>query len=210
MKTDDLLAALAADTRPGPGVAQRLSRALPGAMVVAAVVFALGWGVRQDLVAAMTSPAALKPLVPLALAGLAGTLALTLSRPEARGGRTATALWVFAVVLIAAFGAALAAGGLSGLMTDLFTPSLITCLASIPALALPLLAATLWALSAGAPRRPALTGALGGLAAGSLAASLYALYCDQDTALFVLPAYASAIGIVTLTGTVLGTRTLAW
>ena len=210
MKTDDLIAALAADTRPGPSVGQRLARALPVAMGLAAVTFGLFWGVRPDLPAAMTSPAALKPLVPVALAGLAGTLALTLSRPEARGGRTATALWVVAVVLIAAFGATLAAGGLSGLVTALSTPSLITCLASIPALAIPLLAATLWALSAGAPRRPALTGALGGLAAGSLAAALYALYCNQDTALFVLPAYASAIGIVTLTGTMLGTRTLAW
>ncbi len=210
MKTDDLIAALAADTRPGPSVAQRMSWALSGAMALAVVAFVLFWGVRPDLAAAMTSPAALKPLVPLGLAGLAGALALTLSRPEARGGRTATALWVFAAALVAAFGAALAAGGLSGLASALATPSLITCLISIPALAIPLLAAALWALSAGAPRHPARAGALGGLTAGSLAAALYALYCDQDTALFVLPAYATAIGIVTFAGTLLGPRTLAW
>ena len=210
MKTDDLIAALATDTRPGPSVAQRLVRALPGAMLFAALAFALFWGIRPDLAAAMASPAALKLLVPLGLAGLAGALALTLSRPEARGGRTATALWVFAAVLFAAFGSALVAGGLSGLLAALATPSLVTCLISIPLLALPLLAAALWALSAGAPRRPALAGALGGLAAGSLAAALYALFCDQDAALFVLPAYATAIGIVTLAGTLLGARTLAW
>ena len=63
----------------------------------------------------------------------------------------------------------------------------------MPALAVPLLAAVLWALSAGAPLHPGRTGAAGGLAAGALAAALYSLYCDQDTALFVLPAYGAAI-----------------
>ena len=210
MNTDDLIAALSADMRPGLSVGQRLARALPGAMILAVLAFALFWGVRPDLAAAMTSPAALKPLLPLALAGLAGALALTLLRPEARGGRTAAALWVFAAALVAAFGAALGAGGLSGLLAALATPSLVICLVSIPVLAIPLLAAGLWAMSAGAPRRPALAGTLGGLAAGSLAAALYALFCDQDAALFLLPAYAAAIGIVTLAGTLLGARTLAW
>ena len=130
MKTDDLIAALAADTRPGPSVPQRLARALPGALL-------------------------------LAVAALA-------------------------------------------------TPSLATCLTSIPVLAVPLLGALLWALSAGAPRRPALAGALVGLAAGGLSAALYALFCTQDAALFVLPAYTTAILIVPLAGTLLGARTLAW
>lgn len=210
MKTDELIAALAADTRPGPTVAQRLTRALPAGGAVAVAAFALFWGVRPDLAAALTSPPVLKPLVPLMLAALAAGLALTLSRPEAHGGRMAIALWVFAAALCAAFGAALVTGGMSGLLMALTTPSLATCLTSIPALALPLLAATLWALSAGAPRRPALAGALGGLAAGGLAAALYALYCDQDTALFVLPAYATAILVVALVGTLVGARTLAW
>ncbi len=210
MKTDDLIAALAADTRPGPGVGQRLAWTLPLAMIPTVVAFALFWGVRPDIANAMTSLAALKPLVPLVLAGLAGALALTLSRPEARGGRAATALWVVALALVVAFIAALAAGGLSGLSAALATPSLITCLTSIPVLALPLFGAVLWALSAGAPHRPALAGALGGLVAGSLAAALYALFCDQDAALFVLPAYGTAILIVALAGSLIGARTLAW
>jgi hypothetical protein len=210
MKTDDLIAALAADTRPGHTVGQRLARALPVAIAVAAVAFGLFWGVRPDLATAVTSPAVMKTVVPLALAGLAAALALTLSRPEAQAGRSGVALGALAAVLFGAFGAALAAGGLSGLVAALATPSLVTCLTSIPALALPLLVAALWSLSAGAPRRPALTGAFGGLAAGGLAAAIYALYCDQDTALFVLPAYAAAILIVALAGMLAGPRMLAW
>ena len=82
MKTDDLIAALAADTRPGPSVRQRLARALPAAMALAAVAFALFWGVRPDLAAAMTSAPVLKVIVPVALAGLAGALALAENRKQ--------------------------------------------------------------------------------------------------------------------------------
>ena len=210
MKTDDLIAALAADTRPGLSVAQRMARAVPVAGVLAALAFALGWGVRPDLAAAMASPAVLKVLGPLVLAGMAAALALTLSRPEAEGGRHGAALWVFAAALLAGFAAALATGGVTGLIAALATPSLLTCLSSIPALALPLLVAALWALAAGAPRRPALAGAVGGVAAGGLAAALYALYCDQDAALFALPAYSAAVLIVAGIGTIAGARVLAW
>ncbi len=154
--------------------------------------------------------AAFKSLLPLVLALLAGALALLLSRPEAEGGRPATGLCVFGAVLLAAFGIALAGGGLSGLSSALATPSLMVCLTSIPTLALPLLGAALWALSAGAPQRPALAGALGGLAAGGLAAAIYSLYCDQDAALFFLPAYAAAILIVAVIGLLIGSRTLTW
>lgn len=210
MKTDDLIAALAADARPGPSVAQRLARTLPAAIVLVVAAFALFWGLRPDLAAAMTSSAVAKPLGPLVLAGLAGALALTLSRPEARAGWPAAGLWVLAFGMLVAFAVALMAGGVSGLVSTLATSSLVTCLTSIPLLALPLLGAMLWALSAGAPRAPAMAGASAGLAAGGLAAALYALYCDQDTVLFYLPAYGAAIVLVALAGTLIGARTLAW
>lgn len=210
MKTDDLIATLAADTRPGLTVAQRLTWALPVAVAVAVAGFLLFWGVRPDLATALNSVAAFKTLLPLALAGLTGALALRLSRPEAQGGSPAASLWLFCAALLVAFAGAVAAGGMSALVDALATTSLVTCLTSIPALALPLLAAALWTLSGGAPRRPALSGALGGMAAGSLAATLYSLYCDQDSALFFVPAYAVAILIVALIGLLVGSRTLAW
>jgi len=210
MKTEDLIAALAADTRPRPGVAHRLARALPVALAVTLGAFLLFWGLRSDLAAALASPAVLKPLVPLVPAVLAGVLALTLSRPEARGGFPVAGLWIIGAGLLAGFGAALVGGGLSGLNRALATPSLLTCLTSIPALSLPLLGAALWALSAGAPRRPGVVGWLAGLAAGGAAAAIYAFYCDQDAALFVLPAYGAAIMIVAALGGVVGTRALAW
>lgn len=211
MKTEDLIAALAADVRPRLNAGQRLARALPGALLLALAGFWLFWGVRPDMAGALGSVAALKTLLPLALAVLAGALVLGLARPEGQGGRPALGLWALAVALVAGFAAAFAVGGgASGLIGALATPSLITCLVSIPVLSLPPLVAALWALSAGAPRRPAQAGALAGLLAGGLAAGLYSFYCDQDAVLFFLPAYGAAIAAVMGAGGLIGARALRW
>ena len=210
MRTDDLIGALAADTLPRTTVGQRLARAVPVASALSLAAVVLVWGMRTDLASALTSAPVVKTLLPLLLAGLAGALAFGLSRPEARPARRVSALTAFAAVLIAVVLALTVGAGWEGLAAALATPSLVTCLASVPVLALPILGASLWALSAGAPIRPARAGAVAGLAAGGLSAAIYSLYCDQDAALFFLPAYGAAILFVALLGSVIGARTLAW
>jgi hypothetical protein len=210
MKTDDLIAALAADTLPRLRVGQRLLRALPAAFALSLAGFLAFRGVRPDLEQALASAAILKTVVPLILAALAGALALGLARPEARPVAWAGAVAVFLALVLFGFLAALADDASMGLAASLAKPSLVTCLTTVPALAVPLLAAMLWALSAGAPLHPGRAGAAGGLAAGALAAALYSLYCDQDAALFVLPAYGAAVLLVTLAGALAGTRVLKW
>jgi hypothetical protein len=210
MKTDDLIAALAADTLPRLTAGQRLLRALPAAFAVSVAGFLAFRGVRPDLGQALASAAVLKTVVPLILAALAGALALGLARPGSRPVRRAVALALLAAVLLAVFLAALIDDASMGLAASLGKPTLVTCLTTVPALAVPLLAAVLWALAAGAPLHPRRAGAAGGLAAGALAAALYSLYCDQDTALFVLPAYGAAVLFVTLAGAMAGARLLRW
>ncbi len=210
MKTDDLIAVLAADTLPQATVAQRMMRSLPLAIGVSLMLFVLFWGLRPDLTAALTSPVAGKTLVPSGLVIVAGALAFALSHPGQRWQRRFWLTGLFIALLVAGFALALARDGLTGLAAALGTPALLTCLASIPALALPLLAAVLWALSAGAALQPRLTGAAGGLMAGGLAAAIYSLYCDQDAALFSLPAYSAAILMVALAGGLAGPRLLKW
>jgi hypothetical protein len=210
MKTDDLIAALAADTLPRMTVGQRLLRALPAAFALSLAGFLMVRGVRPDLGQALASAAVLKTVVPLLLAALAGALALGLARPGARPVASAGAVAALAATLVAAFLAALADDASMGLAASLGKPSLVTCLTTVPALAVPLLAAVIWALSAGAALHPGRTGAAAGLAAGALAAALYSLYCDQDAALFVLPAYGTAVLLVTLAGAFAGARLLRW
>ena len=210
MKTEDLIGALAADTLPRTSVRQRLARAVPAAVLLSLAAFLAVWGTRPDLAAVLASSTVVKTLAPLLLAGLAGALALGLSRPEARPTGRTLALGAFAAAILAAFVTALARAGDMGLVASLAKPSLAICLLSIPVLSLPILAGALWALSAGAPLRPGRAGAVAGLAAGGLSASIYSFYCDQDAALFFLPAYAVAILFVALIGSVAGARMLAW
>jgi len=209
MKTDDLIAALGADTVPGPDPTRRLALVLPAAGLSLLAVLTL-WGVRTGLAGALQSAAVLKTLVPLVLALVAGLLATGLARPGMRVTGRVIALVVLVAVLAAGLAAALAAGGLSGMVAALSTPTTLICLLSVPVLSLPILAAVLWALRAGAPLHATRTGMVAGLAAGALGASIYSLYCDKDMALFVLPAYGTAVAAVAVLGGVIGARVLRW
>lgn len=210
MKTEDLILALSADTLPQKSVAQQLARAMPVAILISIAAFFAFWGPRPDIWAALGSAAVLKTVVPLGFVILAGTLALSLSHPGARHDIRSAALGLFVMLVLGAFAIALPNAGLAGLFAALSTPSLMTCLLSIPVLALPVLVAVFWALSSGAALRPRLTGAVAGLIAGGLAASVYSIYCDKDMILFVVPAYSAAIASISVIGALLGPRLLKW
>jgi hypothetical protein len=83
-----------------------------------------------------------------------------------------------------------------------------TCLTAIPLMSLPLLAAALFGLRQGAPTRPAIAGAIAGLASAGLAATLYASHCTDDSPLFVATWYSIATVLVTAIGALLGSRVL--
>ncbi len=210
MKTDELISMLSADTLPRITVQQRLMRALPAAMLVSTLALIGAWGIRPDIAAALGSAAVLKHVLPLGLVALAGAVAVALVHPAMPVMRRMPVLGVFGAILFCVFALALSRQGLSGLTDALVTPSLLVCLLSIPVLATPFLVAALWALSAGAALRPHLAGAAAGLCAGGAGAAIYALYCDQDAILFVLPAYFAAILVVALIGALAGPRALKW
>jgi hypothetical protein len=210
MRTEELIAALAADTTPGPRAERRLALGLAAALVLALAALLGFWGPRADLAAALSGAALAKTLLPLSLGATALWLAADLCRPEAVPRRQRAALALLGAVAAAAFGVALWQGGGAALATEMGRSSLWTCLESVPALALLPLGAVLWALRAGAPAHPARAGAVAGLAAGGLGAAIYSLYCDQDALLFYLPAYGAGIALVTLAGALLGARLLRW
>lgn len=84
------------------------------------------------------------------------------------------------------------------------------CLFFIPVLALAPLALLIWALRDGAPADPGGAGAAAGLAAGSLAAAIYAWHCPDDSPLFVATWYLIAIALVSTAGFVAGRCLLRW
>jgi hypothetical protein len=77
-------------------------------------------------------------------------------------------------------------------------------------LALPIAAAFAIALRQFAPTHLRVTGALAGLAAGALSATLYAFHCPESGPAFVFTWYSIGIVLAMLAGALAGPRLLRW
>lgn len=212
MKTDDLIAALAADTRPPRPVASRLLTQAGAGLILSAGLVLAALGLRPDLGAAMVGPVtSLKWLLPLALSAAGLIAALRLSRPTALPRLTEA--WLPAG--IAAFSAFLLAAALARMPADLrlgavMGDSAAVCLISVIAIGSVPLGLGLAVLRGGASPRPGLSGAMAGLAAGGAAAAAYAMHCDEDAPSFFLVWYGIGIIAMTTAGWAIGRRTLRW
>ena len=206
MDTDKFIHGLAADhgwtTRP-------VWIVLAGALVVAlgcsVSIFTMWLQMRPDVMVAMGHPFfLLKFVVTLALAGASLALVMRLVRP---GAQISNWPWLLALPVV------LLAGGI---VADLMVPHASSwearlvgsnsqvCLTAIPLMSVPLLIAALAGLRHGASTRPALTGAVAGLLAGGIAATLYASHCTDDSPLFVATWYTAALALVTAAGAFAG------
>lgn len=210
MKTDELIAALAADTTPRAAPAARLVIALAAGLAVSALALVFVWHTRPDLAAALASPAVAKTVLPVILALAALWLARGITRPEARLRAERALVGALMLAALGAIGWGLARDGVAGLLAALETPNLITCLVSVPALSALPMAGTLWAMKGGAPASPSRAGAAAGLVSAAAATALYSLHCPEDSLLFFLPAYGFAILTVVGLGALIGRRLLRW
>jgi hypothetical protein len=210
METDQLIRTLAADnTHRARPVGFMLALALLAAAPVSVVIFLASLGVRPDAMTAMHNPFFdLKFAVTLALAIPAIAISLHLSRPEASLRGWAWLLFIPAGLLVAGISGEMMMPQRLPMMTRLVGSNSRLCLAAIPALSLPLLAAALVGLRHGAPSRPAVAGALAGLSSAGLAATLYAAHCTDDSPLFVATWYTLAAALVAAIGALAGSRVL--
>jgi hypothetical protein len=209
MKTDDLILALAADSRPGPRPEQGLPVAAAALALAGACLF-LVLGFRADLGAALAPFTLPKTLLPLALGAMAMLLALRSVRPGAGSGRLPLAMLGIPALAAMLAGLRLATSEPAGWAMQVTGKTMIPCLVTIPLTAALPLGALLWLLRRGAPLAPWLSGLAAGLAAGGFAAALYSLYCIEDSPLFWALWYSTAIGITAMVGAVLGHRLLRW
>jgi hypothetical protein len=92
----------------------------------------------------------------------------------------------------------------------MFGESWQACPWRIAALSLPLLGGIFRSLRQQAPVHLRRTGAIAGLLSGSIAATLYALACTEQSAAFVLCWYGLGIALATLLGAVSAPRLLRW
>lgn len=210
METDQLIRMLAADSahRARP-VGLVLAMALLVAAPVSVAMFFMGLGVRPDMMSAMHNPFFdLKFAVALGLALSAITVSLHLSRPEASLRGWGWLLLIPAGLLVGGLAAEMMLPQRLPMMTRLMGSNSRVCLTAIPVISLPLLAAALIGLRHGAPTRPAITGAIAGLASAGLAATLYAAHCTDDSPMFVATWYTIATALVAGIGAALGAKVL--
>jgi hypothetical protein len=212
MRTDDLIRAMSADTTARKPVEAVLSGAVLLIAALAGFVFLGEMGVRSDLARAITHPQVIvKHLFPVILALGAFWAAVRMARPGSEG--PAAALLVLATVPVAlGFTAIFEA---LTLPRDAWSMALVgksraQCLTYVVLMSLPILAGSLWALRRGASPHPTLSGALAGLLSGGTAASVYALYCTEDSPFFYAVWYMTGILAVTALGALLGSRLLRW
>jgi hypothetical protein len=210
MRTDDLVQALVADRAMAqPPIASQLAMALGIGFAVSATAFLLLLGPRPDIAwAAGTVRFDVKIVQVVLLAVTAVALVLRVARPGTATGwpiiALAPALLAIAVI------AELIAVPSGQWIVRLVGSNAMICLTAIPLLSLPLLAAFLVVLRRGAPLSRTGAGAVAGLAAGGVAAALYAMHCTDDSPLFVAFWYPVAIGGVTVLGALLGRVLLRW
>ena len=212
MDTDQLIRTLAADnahrTRPA-GFALML--ALLAAAPVSLLMFFTELGIRPDVMTAMHNPFFdLKFAVTLALASAAIAVSLHLARPEASLRGFGWLLLIPAGILTAGIGSEMMMPQRLPVMTRLVGSNSRACMTAIPLMSLPLLAAALIGLRRGAPARPAVAGAIAGLASAGLAATLYASHCTDDSPLFVATWYTISTALVTAIGALAGSKLLKY
>ena len=204
MNTNDLINALAIDARR-PVV--RLSAVWVGAVglaiLVAAIVFFATLGLRPDFIEAARTPRFLfKFVVTVSLAVSAFGPARALSRPD-DAWRKALPYMAIAPMLIAIA----VIVELFVLPPDVWSARMIgknsmVCLTYIPLIGIGPLAIFQAVLRYGAPTRPTLAGAVCGIFAGAIAATLYAAQCTDDSPLFVATWYTIAIAGLAAIGAV--------
>jgi hypothetical protein len=212
MKTDELISLLAADPAPEPNtVPRRFTVALALGIAGAYLLMVVTHGIRPDLAKATGEAMFWGKLIfagSLALAALIATQRL--GHPGVRLGGVRLALvgpvlvlWLVAAGVVLASAPALRSHLILG-------ETWSTCALSIAMIALPLFAATLWALRGLAPTHLSQAGASAGLLAGSLSTMVYALHCPESGAPFVAIWYVLGIAIPTVAGAMLGPRVLRW
>ncbi|WBU60920.1 DUF1109 domain-containing protein [Paracoccus albus] len=198
MKTEELIAVLAADTKISrPLLVLRL---LLGAMLSLALLLTF-WQLRPDLGTVLSRPLVLaKLMLPLSFA-----LILWILRSRWDDARH---LWVLALPALAAAILFVVTMPRDGLAAAIVGSSWSVCLVSIPFLALPIAAGIFFALRRMVITDPARNGLFAGLMAGGIAATIYALHCNEDAPAFYTVWYSAGILICGAAGRISGRRVL--
>lgn len=213
MKTSELIGQLAADLRPSPPGAALRRLTLGGGIgtAVAALAILMWLGTPLSAVGLTGIPAfTMKLFFGVALAGIAGVLLFISGHPGQHVGRRFA--WLLLPPAVVATTALLELANLPPALRGaaFFGTTWQTCLIAVSAMSIPVFLGIVWGFRRLAPTRLRLAGLLAGLTAGSVSAVLYALYCPETTATFLVSWYTLGIVIAGIIGAIAGPRLLRW
>lgn len=211
MKTSDLIDMMAQDNPAVLPKQRPLLISVAIAVSLSTALVLLIAGLRTDFIDVIRQPLVqAKYLLPLLVAVPCLWYAAKSRQPEASLDGSLRWTILPAAIVLALLVSTLASLPSNAWASAIMGQSMLICLSSIPVLATPILAALLWVMRRGASSQPALTGALSGLAAGGLSASVYALHCFEDNPAFYGVWYSVGIIAMGVIGQQIGKRLLKW
>jgi hypothetical protein len=213
MKTDDFISLLATGVAPVDrrALTKRFGLAVLIGAAGATLIMAVVLGIRRDLAEVAVTPIFWAKIA-LPLCVMIGSLWMStrLARP---GVRTGGSSWLIAAPVAAVWLAGayvLMAAPSEARLAVVLGKTWRVCPFNIAMLSIPGFIAVFWALKGLAPTRLALTGAAGGLLAGSTATLAYCLHCPEMGIPFWGVWYVLGMLLPAVVGAVLGPRLLRW
>lgn len=198
METDELIAALAADATP-PKRPKLVVRVVLGAFIAAALMVVF-WGVRSDWAAALQTSAVQSKHLYTAILVLG--LGILMAKYPIGETKRFLPIWVSLGAIALMWGVSVALGG------DPMGQTALSCIASIPLLALPIGGLLFAGLRHSVEPFATQRGFLVGLFSGSVSAALYAVHCFEDAPAFFLLWYTLGIILSGVIGRFVGKRLL--
>lgn len=213
MKTDELVALLAARAEPVPrhAATRRFAIALAAGLPLSILLMAFEYGVRRDLVQTMYWPMFwVKLIFPVCVAIAGFVVVQRLARP---GVRVRGAWLGLAVPVLLVWAMGLAAWLLTPAderAAMVWGQTWRTCALNIALISVPVFVASLVALKGLAPTQPALAGAAAGAMSAGAGAAVYALHCPELAAPFLAIWYVIGMALPVVAGALIGHRLLRW
>jgi hypothetical protein len=213
MNTDRLIEMLSTNLEPVKGgqLGKTLASAIVIGLVAAFGVMLACFGIRSDLATGNYSGAlALKIVFAMSLVSTGAAFLIKSMVPGQQQGHR------FALIFLPFFAASAAALAIVVQQPALASGGVIEgaaallCLFCIPFLAIIPFALLIWALRKGAPTDLRRSGAVAGLVAGAIGATVYSFSCPSDSWLFVFLGYTAAVALCSIVGAQVGPRLLRW
>lgn len=211
LKTENLIEMLAQDAAVSFRLVPMMWAMLLLGVSASATLLLLKIGIRTDIAEALFAGRVLFKLgLTLLSALLAVNLLLRVGRPGADLRLPALLMMIPLAILILGVLAELLTVPPSLWASNMMGRNAMVCLVVIPFLSLAPMVGAMAVLRRAAPDSPGVAGAVAGLAAGCVAAALYAWRCPDDSPLFVAAWYTLSIAAISVTGYMFGKRTLRW